>query len=259
MPDQENNATNDKTLTEEDDKWALITGSARRIGAEIARVLHSNGFNIFLHYRSSESEADALLTGLNQERAQSAQLVKADLLDTATLPGIIEHCLKIAGRMDVLINNASSFYPTPLGSITEPQWEQLMGSNLKAPLFLSQAAAPHLRETGGCIVNMLDIHARSPLPEHNVYCAAKAGLDMLTRSLAQDLAPDVRVNGIAPGSILWPDPAPEEHEKKAILAETPLARLGSPRDIAECALYLIRAPYVTGQIIAIDGGRSLSR
>lgn len=210
-----------------------------------------------LHYMSSEKEAKALENELNGLRPGSAGLVKADLLDTAALPRITERCMEVGGRLDVLINNASCFYPTPLGNITESQWEQLMGSNLKAPLFLSQAFAPNLRRTGGCIVNMLDIHGHSPLAEHSVYCAAKAGLDMLTRSLAKDMAPEVRVNGIAPGSILWPERPMEESQKEAILEQTPLARLGEIREIAECALYLIRSPYVTGQIITVDGGRSL--
>ena len=257
MPDQKNNATDNKRLTEGVVKWALVTGSARRIGSEIARVLHANGFNIFVHHRRSKGDARKLQSELDERRPGSAELVGGDLLDTAGLPRIIQQCIDSSGRLDVLVNNASTFYPTPLGTITEAHWEELTGTNLKAPLFLSQAAAPLLRETEGCIVNIVDIHAHSPLPEHSVYCAAKAGLDMLTRSLARDLAPHVRVNGVAPGSILWPEPPPSENEKNAILEETPLARLGDPRDIAECVLYLIRSPYVTGQIIAVDGGRSL--
>lgn len=238
-------------------KSILITGAARRIGAALARGLHARGANILLHYRSSTHPAESLCAELNALRADSAATCVLNLAQTAQLPGLIERAVQAFGRLDVLINNASAFYPTPLGTITEAHWEDLMASNLKAPLFLAQAAAPELRRTQGLVLNMVDIHARRPLKDYTVYCIAKAGLAMLTRALARELGPQVRVNGIAPGAILWPEGAPEE-DRDRILARTPLNRMGSPEDIVKAALYFIReAPYVTGQILAVDGGRSI--
>ncbi len=236
---------------------ALITGAARRIGAALARGLHEDGYRVVIHYRGSGAEAAQLREDLEQRRADSAAVLQADLTDTAALPDLVDQAGACFGGLDVLINNASSFYPTPLGTITEGHWTDLVGSNLKAPLFLAQAAAPMLRERRGSIINMVDIHARRPLPDHPVYTAAKAGLMALTLSLARDLGPDVRVNGIAPGPILWPESGADEQSRKQILAETCLGRSGDPADIVQCARYLLSAGYVTGQIIAVDGGRSL--
>lgn len=237
---------------------ALITGSARRIGATIATALHAEGVNVVIHYRTSAGDADALAARLNAARDNSAMSLQADLLDTAGLPKLIDSAVAWRGRLDILINNASSFYPTPPGTITETQWDDLVGSNLKAPLFLSQAAIPELRKSRGSIVNLIDIHARRPLKEHTVYGSAKAGLAMLTLSLARDLAPDVRVNGVAPGAILWPEDKMSEATRQSILEQVPMGRPGDPLDIAGCIVYLVRdAGYVTGQIIAVDGGRSI--
>jgi len=242
-----------------DDKWILITGAGRRIGAVVADTLHAAGANIAIHYRGSAADAQALQSRLEARRSDSTMLLQADVLDTAALPGMIEQLIAHTGRLDVLINNASSFYPTPLGSVTEAQWDDLIGSNLKAPLFLSQAALPHLKAARGSIVNMVDIHAERPLRDHTVYGPAKAGLVMLTLSLAKDLGPEVRVNGVAPGAILWPEDGMSDKLKEGILKRVPLKRVGDPTDIARTILFLTRdAPYITGQIIAVDGGRSLN-
>jgi pteridine reductase len=239
-------------------KVALITGAARRIGATITTRLHQSGADVAVHYRGSADEAAVLASKLNAERPDSAITIEADLNDTASLAQIIENVVAWRGRLDILINNASGFYPTPPGKITEEHWDDLVGSNLKAPLFLSQAALSELRETHGVIINIVDIHAQRPLRNHVVYGAAKAGLAMLTRSLAKDLAPEVRVNGVSPGAILWPEDVMGEPAKESILRQIPLARAGTPDDIAECVLYLVKdAAYVTGQIIAVDGGRSI--
>ncbi len=240
-------------------KAALITGGARRIGAEVARLLHANGMNIIIHCRSSRQDADALCDELNAAREDSARVVQLDLDDTAALPELIELSAGMWNRLDVLINNASSFYPTPVGSITEADWDNLFNSNLKAPLFLSQAAAPFLQETSGCIVNMVDVHAFRPMSKHPVYCAAKAGLVMLTQSLARELGPSIRVNAVAPGAILWPDNDMQDATKQLILERTALKRPGEPADIARAILFLVRdANYITGQVIPVDGGRSLN-
>ncbi|HSG59475.1 MAG TPA: pteridine reductase [Woeseiaceae bacterium] len=237
---------------------ALVTGSARRIGAAIASALHAQGASVVVHYRSSAADADALVARLNDERANSALAIQADLLDTAALPQMIDDIVAWHGRLDVLVNNASSFYPTPPGTITEEHWDDLVGSNLKAPLFLSQAALPELRRSKGSIVNLVDIHARRPLRNHAVYGSAKAGLAMLTLSLAKDLAPDVRVNGVAPGAILWPEDEMTAATRQSILEQIPMGRAGDPTDIADCIVWLVRdAGYVTGQVIAVDGGRSI--
>ena len=243
------------TLT---DQVALITGSARRIGAAIANMLHEAGANVVIHYRSSGDAAVALAERLNGVRGDSALAIQADLNETSSLPNLVERVVAWRGRLDILVNNASSFYPTPPGDITEEQWEDLVGSNLKAPLFLSQAAMQELRKARGSVVNIVDIHARRPLRHHTVYGPAKAGLAMLTLSLAKDLAPEVRVNGVAPGAILWPEDELDDAAKESILNQVPLGRTGDPADIAGCVLYLVRdATYVTGQIIAVDGGRSI--
>ncbi|MBM4196038.1 MAG: pteridine reductase [Gammaproteobacteria bacterium] len=239
-------------------KWVLITGAARRVGASIARSLHDAGASVALHYRDSAGPAAELAAEFNAKRRDSALPVAADLLDHTALPRLVDAVVGRTGRLDVLINNASSFYPTPLGAVTPAQWDDLVGTNLKAPLFLSQAALPHLRASRGVIVNLIDIHAVRPLRNHPVYGAAKAGLAMLTRSLARDLAPDIRVNGIAPGAVLWPDDGIEERTRDSIIRQIPLQRAGSPEDIAGCVLFLVRdAPYVTGQIVTVDGGRSI--
>jgi pteridine reductase len=238
--------------------WTLITGAGKRVGACIARTLHAAGSNVAIHYRHSAAPAEKLCAELNSTRPTSAITVKGNLLDSNALSGIVAEVVDHAGRLDVLINNASSFYPTPVGEITEAVWHDLIGTNLKAPLFLSQAAAPHLRATGGSIVNMIDIHAVRPLRHHTVYGPAKAGLAMLTRTLARDLAPEVRVNGVSPGAILWPEDDIPDKVKDSIIRQIPMKRAGEPQDIADCILYLTRdARYVTGQIIAVDGGRSI--
>ena len=239
-------------------KVALVTGAARRVGAAIAALLHANGANVAIHYRGSADAANELSAKLNSIRPDSATTVQADLALTSSLPALVETVSKWRNRLDILINNASSFYPTPPGEITEAHWDDLIGSNLKAPLFLSQAALPHLRAQRGVIINIVDIHSQRPLKNHSVYASAKAGLAMLTRSLAKDLAPEVRVNGVSPGAILWPENGMSESVKETILKQIPLQRAGDPQDIAGCVLYLVQdASYVTGQIIAVDGGRSI--
>ncbi len=238
---------------------ALITGAARRIGAEIANHLHQSGLNIVLHYRKSDEEAKALAERLNRNRPDSVALVQGDLLDIAVIPTLVEEATAKWGRLDVLINNASTFYPTPIGEITEQDWERIIGPNLKAPLFLAQAAADELRQRQGCIVNIADIHAERPLKNYPVYSIAKAGLVMLTRSLARELAPAVRVNAVAPGAILWPEAPHHEAEHQDIINRTALKREGKPADIARTVGFLVhQAPYITGQVIAVDGGRTLS-
>ncbi|HEY0686856.1 MAG TPA: pteridine reductase [Steroidobacter sp.] len=236
----------------------LITGAARRIGAALARGFHAEGANVCIHFHRSGSEAEQLRDELSAARACSAIAVGADLLDVAALPALVDATVSAFGRLDVLINNASTFYPTPLGAVTARQWDDLMGTNLRAPLFLSQAAAPALKEARGLILNMIDIHAQRPLPQHPVYSSAKAGLVMLTRSLARELGPEVRVNGIAPGPILWPEGGLDEGVKQEIIDKTLLKRSGSPPDIVRTALFFAKdAPFVTGQILAVDGGRSV--
>lgn len=239
-------------------KWALITGAGRRVGAAIARTLHDQGAGVAIHYRRSTADAEALARELNDLRPNSALTVEADLLDTGKLGTLVDKVTGHAGRLDILVNNASSFYPTPLAGITEQQWTDLLGTNLKAPLFLAQAALPHLKAARGVIINIVDIHSIRPLRDHTMYGAAKAGLAFLTRALARDLAPDVRVNGVAPGAILWPEGGVSDQMRETVLKQIPLKRVGEPADIASCVLYLVRdAHYVTGQIIAVDGGRSV--
>jgi pteridine reductase len=239
-------------------RTALVTGGARRLGAAIASALHGAGANVVIHYRGSRADAEALAAGLEARRPGAVALVQADLLDTKALPGLAARAAAAFDGLDILVNNASSFYPTPVGEITETHWDELVGSNLKAPLFLTQAAVPWLKRRGGLVINMVDVHARRPLAAHPVYCAAKAGLEMLTYSLARELGPDIRVNGIAPGAILWPETGVSEQEKAATVAGIPLGRTGGPGDIAACALYLAQpGSYINGQVIAVDGGRHL--
>ena len=240
------------------DQVVLITGGARRVGAEIARTLHAAGANIVIHYRSSAAAAIALADQLNLLRPRSATIHSAHLSTADAPEKLVAATLLEFGRLDILVNNASSFFPTPIGQITVPQWDDLMGSNLKAPLFLSQAVAPSLRARHGLIINMIDIHGLRPLKAHPVYSSAKAGLAMLTRALARELGPEIRVNGIAPGPVLWPEVDMEADLKREIIDKTALKRHGTPQDIARTALFLAKdAPYITGQIIAVDGGRSI--
>ena len=242
------------------EKVVLVTGGAKRVGAAICRRLHAQGAKLVIHYRSSLDEARALQLELNDNRPDSASLAQADLLDIDLLPELIDKTVKRYGQLDALINNASSFFATPLGACTIEAWRDLVGSNLMAPLFLSQAAAPHLKERHGCIVNIIDIHTERPLKDFVIYNAAKGGLQALTRSLALDLGPEIRVNGVSPGPILWPEDAiwSNAQARDAIIQDTLLKRMGEPEDIARTVQFLIHdAPYITGQIIAVDGGRSI--
>lgn len=240
---------------------ALITGSARRIGAAIARALHAAGFDLALHCRQSRAELDGLIGQFEHVRPGSTLALQADLADFDRLPELVAHTIGRFGRLDALVNNASTFYATAVGEITEQAWDDLIGTNLRAPLFLAQAAAPELRKNHGCIVNLIDIHAELPMRNHAVYTAAKGGLAALTRALARDLGPEVRVNGIAPGTILWPEAETwrDEVSRQRIINQTALKRIGEPDDIARAVQFLLAdAPYITGQIIAVDGGRSVS-
>lgn len=242
-------------------KVVLITGGAKRVGAAITRTLHQQGANVMLHYNTSRTEAEALQRELNHIRADSVAIMQADLLQTAQLPTLIHGTLETYGRLDVLINNASSYYPTALGHIDEQQWEELTGSNLKAPLFLSQAAADALYASRGCIVNITDMHIERPKKHYIVYSAAKAGLVSLTKSLAQELAPNVRVNAVAPGPVLWPEDnqAFDEVYRQQVIQQTLLKRTGEPADIAKAVKFLVYdAPFITGHVLAVDGGRHLS-
>ncbi|MBV8742542.1 MAG: pteridine reductase [Sinobacteraceae bacterium] len=239
-------------------KTVLITGAARRIGAVLARELHAAGASVVLHFHSSADAADELVRELNHARSESALAAQADLLDAAQLHALPGLATRTFGSLDVLINNASTFYPTPVGEITAQQWDDLMGTNLRAPLFLAQAAASALRLSEGLILNIADIHGMRPLSRHTVYSVAKAGLIMLTKSLARELGPQIRVNGIAPGPVLWPDGGIDHELQRKIVADTLLKRTGSPQDIARAALFFAtQAPFVTGQILAVDGGRSV--
>ena len=239
-------------------RCVLVTGGAKRLGAAIGRRLHAAGASIVVHYHQSRPAADALVAEFEAARPGSALAVRADLHDVEHLPALVDAALERFGRLDVLVNNASTFYPTPVGTVTLQQFDDLVGTNLRAPLFLSQAAAPALRESRGLVLNMVDIHGRRPLKAHPVYSAAKAGLIMLTMSLARELGPEVRVNAIAPGPVLWPERDLDPALKDEIIAKTALKRSGSPDDIARTAYFLAAdAPYITGQVIAVDGGRSL--
>ena len=240
-------------------KVALITGSARRLGAMTAETLHAAGMKVIIHYRNASQDAIKLQAKLEQDRPDSVFLLKADLLETEKFGELLDGILQKAGQLDVLVNNASSFYPTQIGNITEQDWDDLMGSNVKAPLFLSQVAAPYLQATEGVIINMVDIHADRPLKNHTVYVMAKAALVMLTKSLARELGPKVRVNAVAPGAILWPEHGMDDATQAHIVEATALKRSGEPADIANAILYLVRdAKYTTGQILTVDGGRTLA-
>ena len=242
-------------------KTALVTGGAKRVGAAICRRLHAQGANLMLHHRASVAEARALQHELNTRRTGSVALIQADLLKSASLPDLVKTTVKQFGSLDILINNASSFFATAIGDINEKAWEDLIGTNLKAPLFLSQAAAGELRKRHGCIVNIADIHAEFPMKNYVVYSVAKGGLLALTRSLARELGPEVRVNGVAPGTILWPedDNWSDELSRQRVINQTALKRIGEPDDIAKAVEFLVTAaPYVTGQVIAVDGGRSIT-
>ena len=239
-------------------KSALVTGAARRVGAAIVRALHAAGASVVLHYRSSSDEAAALAQDLNGVRQNSATLAQCDLLDIAALSQLADTAAAAFGGLDILVNNASSFYPTPLGDIDEDDWNDLIGTNLKAPLFLAQAAAAALRERNGLIVNLTDIHGVRPMRRHPVYCVAKAGLIMLTKSLARELGPQVRVNAISPGPVMWPDDGIDPALREEIISGTALKRTGSAQDVARAVLFFAtEAPFVTGQILAVDGGRSI--
>jgi len=242
-------------------KVALVTGAARRIGAATVEMLHEAGATVVIHYRASSEDAIKLSTKLNTIRDNSCLLQQAELSNIEELSKMVDEVIEQTGRLDILVNNASSFFPTPVGEITEMQWNTLMGSNLKGPLFLSQLAAPHLKKNQGCIVNMVDIHGIRPLKDYMVYSIAKAGLLMMTQSLARELGPEVRVNGIAPGAILWPENESKEMkaEHNSILEKTCLKRLGTPKDITKAILFLVKdADYITGHIIPVDGGRLLN-
>lgn len=236
---------------------ALVTGSAQRLGKRIAETLHQAGYRVVIHYHNSDYPAHHLAAQMNQLRPDTATVVQADLLDQEQYQLIPDKVLSHFGRLDLLVNNASSFYPTPLQQATETHWHDLFSTNVKAPYFLSQAFAAELAQHKGCIVNMVDIHADRPLQQHSIYCMAKAALLMMTKSLARELAPLVRVNGIAPGAILWPSQELTEEEKQTVLEQIPLHHLGTPDDIARTVLFLAQSPYITGQIITVDGGRSL--
>jgi len=246
-------------------KVALVTGAAKRIGAEIVRQLHKEKFNLVIHYHQSAQAAQELADELNEERENSALCIAADLNNFAQIKNLAEQAQQHWQRMDLLVNNASSFYPTPIGETSEEDWNQLINSNLKAPFFLAQALAKKLSARHGCIINIADIYADRPLKKHSVYSIAKAGNVMLTKTLAQELAPMVRVNGIAPGAILWPDDSHKKPEdrlsddnKEKMLAKIPLQQRGQAQDIARTILFLTQSPYITGQILTVDGGRSIT-
>ena len=241
-------------------KVVLVTGGAKRVGAAICRRLHAAGANVMLHYRASAGEARLLQAELNHQRKDSVALIQADLLDLGKLPSLVDQTVQIFGRLDALVNNAATFYQTPIGEISAEDWENLIGADLRAPLFIAQAAAPALKKTQGAIVNITDIHAERPLKNYVLYSVAKAGLVGLTRSLARELAPEVRVNAVAPGPILWPDDeAFDELSRQRIISHTPLRREGTPEDIAKAVYFLLaEATYVTGETINVDGGRHIA-
>lgn len=238
-------------------KTVLITGAAQRVGAAIARHLHAAGMNTVIHYLNSRQSAEALAAELNQNRPGSAWAIGADLCDMTALPTLIDDTIACSGRLDVLINNASAFYPTPLGKLTESNWNELMDVNLKAPLFLAKHAIEELRARQGCIINLTDIYAERPLNDYSIYSASKAGLVMLTKALAKELAPDIRVNAVSPGAVLWPEDMGSA-AKQEILSHIPLGHRGDPDDVAKAVIFLIRdADYITGEVLTVDGGRTL--
>ncbi len=237
---------------------ALITGAAKRVGAEIARALHGAGYDLALHCRQSVEEAHALAQELEARRAVSTLVLQAELADLEALPALVDMTVAQFGRLDALINNASAFFPTPVGKATPEQWSELFASNAQAPFFLTQAATPALRASHGAVVNMVDIYAERALAHHPIYVMAKSALLAMTRTLALDLGPEIRVNGVAPGAVMWPSDGKPYDDQQAMLTRTPLQRAGSPHDVASAVLWLLRdAPFVTGQIIRIDGGRSV--
>ncbi len=239
------------------DKSALVTGAAGRLGAQMARTLHQNGANLIIHYRSSSTAAQKLVAELNQQRENSALALSADLGSQAELEALAAGACTAFDGLDLLINNASSFFPTPFGEIDRQQWDDLISSNFHAPLFLAQACYPALKKSSGCIINLLDIYASTPLNQHCVYCSAKAANQMLVKSLALELAPEVRVNGIAPGAILWPESGDSADYQQSVIDQIPLRRNGKPQDIADTALFLASNDYITGEVIRVDGGRML--
>lgn len=240
-------------------KTALVTGAAARIGAEVSKTLHRRGCDVLIHYNSSESAALKLVDELNAERAESAYPAQADLSSPKGLEQLAGQARKCFERLDILVNNASRFYPTVMGQTKAWQWDDLLNSNLRGPYFLVQELLDELQTGGGSVINIIDIHAERPMPGHAVYCMSKAGLAMMTQALAQELGPSIRVNGVSPGAILWPANEPDSQEKQAILGKVVLERVGDPADIASAVAYLaLDAPYVTGQILAVDGGRSLN-
>ena len=250
MPEADNSATT---------KVALVTGGARRLGAAMVRAFHARGVDIALHYNTSRAAAESLATELNNRRAHSVRLFSADLCEHAVSASLVQQVVSWRNRLDVLVNNASSFYPTPLEDASEVEWNDLMASNLKAPFFITKAAAPTLRECKGVVLNMVDINAERPADEYPIYSAAKAGLVNLTKWFAAHLAPEVRVNGIAPGAIIWPEGEADATEREAYLASIPLHSIGEPEEIARAAVFLCEPDsYVTGQILAVDGGRSVT-
>lgn len=236
---------------------ALITGAARRIGAVIARRLHADGWDVALHFRRSRAELDALIAGLERGRASSTFAMEADLADVDALAPLVAKTIDRFGRLDALVNNASAFYPTPADRATPAQWDDLFATNARAPFFLSQAAAPYLAKQRGAIVNLVDIYAEKPLADHPIYSMSKAALAAMTKALARDLAPDVRVNGVSPGAVLWPESGKSDADRQALIGRTPLGRVGTPEDVASAVAWLLDAPFVTGEIVRVDGGRHL--
>lgn len=242
-----------------DRKIALVTGAAHRIGAEVSRALHNTGYNIVIHYRSSSSAAQAIADEFNQQRENSCRLVQANLNSIDEVNKLATDVISCFGGVDLLVNNASSFYPTAVESASEDDWNDLINSNLKGPFFLTQALIGTLKERCGNVINIVDIHSERPMRDHSIYCIAKAGLAMMTKTLAKELAPNIRVNGISPGAILWPEQEMNEQTKQSILNKVPMQATGECGDIAKAAVFLAdNAPYITGQIIAVDGGRSLN-
>ncbi len=237
----------------------LITGAAKRVGADIARTLHRAGYELALHYRHSRNEMDALRSELESLRPDSTVAIQAELSDVSALPGIVEKCVARFGRLDAVVNNASAFFPTPMDDATPAQWDELFASNARAPFFLAQAAASALKNSSGCIVNIVDIYSEKPLAGHPIYSMAKAALAMMTKSLARELAPQIRVNGVAPGAILWPENSQTSTNPNDVIARTPLKRTGAAEEVAKAVLFLIRdATFTTGEILKVDGGRSLA-
>ena len=249
----QNNVMNNKTV--------LITGGAKRVGAAICRELHAHGANLMIHYNTSTADARALQAELNLQRANSVAIIQGDLLNIAIMSNLVAETINQFGRLDVLINNASSYYSTEIGHITEDNWHDLVGSNLKAPMFLAQAAAIELRKNHGCIVNITDMHIERPKKGYVVYSVAKAGLVTLTKSLAHELSPEVRVNAVAPGPVQWPENNPQFDEvyRQRVINQTLLKRVGEGADIAKAVKFLVAdAPFITGHVLAVDGGRSLN-